>query len=54
MTYDEAEEIIARTMAEVSGEPRIGRFERTMAAVAVQRLVEAGMPLDSTEQEQER
>lgn len=53
MTYDEIEYILAEILTEVTGEPRVGRFERTMAASALRRLREAGMALSEPDDREE-
>jgi len=43
--YDHIEKVLAEIIVEVTGEPRIGRFERTVAKSALARLRECGMAL---------
>ena len=43
--YDHIEKVLAEIIVEVTGEPRIGRFERTVAKEALARLRECGMGL---------
>ena len=45
MTYDEVEYILAEIITEATGEPRVGRFERTLAKTALKRLRDVGMTL---------
>ena len=47
MTYEEVEQILAEIITEATGEPRVGRFERTLAKAALKRLRDAGMTLSS-------
>lgn len=51
MTYDEVEYILAEIITEATGEPRVGRFERTLAKVALKRLRDAGMTLSPGERD---
>lgn len=43
--YDHIEKVLAEIIVEVTGEPRIGRYERTAAKSALARLRECGMAL---------
>lgn len=43
--YDHIEKVLAEIIVEVTGEPRIGRFERTVAKQALARLRECGMTM---------
>lgn len=45
-TYEEVEYVLAEIITEATGEPRVGRIERTMAKSALRRLREMGMSLD--------
>lgn len=45
MSYDHIEIVLAEIIVEVTGEPRIGRFERSVAKNALARLRECGMSL---------
>lgn len=45
MSYDHIEKVLAEIIVEVTGEPRIGRFERSVAKNALARLRECGMSL---------
>lgn len=44
-----AVDMVAEAFAAGNGEPRVGRFEYTMAAVAVQTLRDAGMLTDQAD-----
>ena len=47
MTYEEVEYILAEIITEATGEPRVGRYERTLAKAALKRLRDMGMTLSS-------
>lgn len=49
MTYEEVEYILAEIITEATGEPRVGRFERTLATAALKRLRAVGMALESAD-----
>mgnify|MGYP001122193043 CR=1 FL=1 len=51
MTYDDVEYILAEIITEATGEPRVGRFERTLAKTALKRLRDVGMTLSPAVQD---
>jgi len=46
-TYDDVEYVLAEIITEATGEPRVGRFERTLAKAALARLRELGLALST-------
>jgi len=46
-TYDDVEYVLAEIITEATGEPGVGRFERTLAKAALARLRELGLALST-------
>lgn len=53
-TYEDVEYVLAEIITEATGEPRVGRIERTLAKSALRRLRDMGMALPADANQQDR